>query len=270
MENSNSNNTLMLNVANFDPSQTYQGASALRLSETEQNNLIASFDPLEYELTPQGHIYLPQALSSARLNKVFGVGQWTLLMINTGAQAMANGTKKVFYDGALVVRGCFVSRSVGEATYSEKNAQQSFATALEAAKSDCRQRCCKDIGIANDAWNPTYVRNWRKEHGVRVIVKDDQGRTGIIWRRKDLDPFPNEVGIAPDSPTVPTQQAPAYKDKGLVTAEWKKKVKACGDDMKAFVSLYNDNKATIDGWPQLQQYFSDMRDLIKEKLTQPA
>lgn len=269
MESSNATTTLSLNVAKFDPALTYAGASNLQLKETEMSALSAPFDDLEYELTPQGHIYLPQALSAARLNAVLGIGNWSLLLINTGAQEMANGSVKVFYDGALLIRNCFVSRSAGEATYFKDNSQQSYATALEAAKSDCRQRCCKDIGIANDAWNPTFVRRWRKEHGVRVIVKDDKtNKTTVIWRRKDLDPYPNEIGIAPDAPTVPQKQQQPV-NKGLVTPEWKEKVKAC-EDLKQLTALYNENRPDIDSWPQLQQHFSDRRDFIKTKMMQSA
>ena len=38
---------------------------------------------------------------------------------------------------------------------------------------------------------------------------DNKGRRDIIWRRKDLDPFPNEIGIAPTTPVVPGAAATA-------------------------------------------------------------
>lgn len=208
MENLSQNGTLKLQVANFDPAQVYNGASSLKLTETERKNLAAPFENLEYEITPQGYMYLPQAVSLKRLNDVIGIGEWGLLLIGTGAQKIQGDTIKVFYDGALMIRNCFVSRATGEATYSEKNNGQSYASALEAAKSDCRQRCCKDMGIANDAWNPTFIRRWQKEHAIKVMVIKENKQMAI-WRRKDLDPYPNEVGMAPDKPTVNPPKAPA-------------------------------------------------------------
>lgn len=207
MENSNQQPKENLSVASFDPAATYAGASSLLLSESEMKALTAPFDDLDYEITPQGFIYLPQVLSLQRLNTVIGVGRWGLLLINTGSQQMNPNTIKVFYDGALIIRNCFVSRSAGEATYSTNNGSQSYASALEAAKSDCRQRCCKDLGIASDAWNPSFIRDWQKKYAIRVFVKDDSGKTKVLWRRSDLPPFPNETGLVPSGPVVPEKKA---------------------------------------------------------------
>lgn len=206
-----------LSVATFDPAKTYANASQLQLSESEMKALSAPFEDLEYEITPQGFIYLPQSISLQRLNTVLGVGRWGLILINTGSQQMKEGLIKVFYDGALIIRGCFVSRAAGEASYSQLNNNQSYASALEAAKSDCRQRCCKDLGIANDAWNPTFTRRWQKEHALKVWV-DKNGQKIPIWRRKDLDPFPNEIGIVVSTPHVAGANADAPK-KQTVTDE---------------------------------------------------
>lgn len=207
MENVTTQSKENLQVANFDPAITYANASNLQLSESEAKKIAAPFDELDYEITPAGFIYLPQALSLKRLNDVIGVGRWGLLLINVGQQEIKQGLTKIFYDGALVIRNCFVSRAAGEAAYSLNNANQSYATALEAAKTDCRQRCCKDLGIATDAWNPSYVRAWQKKHAIRVYVLKDNKKE-VIWRRRDLDPFYNEVGIVADKPNVPQQKAP--------------------------------------------------------------
>lgn len=191
---------------NFDPNIVYAGASNLSLTQREMEDLSAQFNELDYEITPQGHLYLPQAVALQRLNKVIGVGRWTLLLINTGSEDMKNNTTKVFYDGALMIRGFFVSRAAGEATYSTNNAQQSYATALESAKTDCRVRCCKDIGVGTDAWLPAFIREWKRKYAVRVNVRFNDGKTATQWRRSDLDPLPGETGIAQFTPTVPTKQ----------------------------------------------------------------
>lgn len=187
-----------MTVAKFDPALTYAGASMLQLSESEAKNLAAPFVDSDYEIRPDGFIYLPQAIALKRLNEVLGIGRWALLNINAWKQELGVNQAKVFYDGALVVRGSFVARSVGEAQYNLDNKNQSWASALESAKSDCRQRCCKDLGIANDAWTPSFVRRWQKDNAVRVFVKRDGAtKNDIVWRRKDVDPFWNEVSEVP-------------------------------------------------------------------------
>jgi len=162
--------------------------------------LSAPFDELEYEIRPDGFIYVPQALTLKRLNSVIGIGRWGLLLINASTEERDADISKVYYDGALMIRNCFVSRSIGESQFSKKNANTSKASALEAAKSDCRQRCCKDLGIATDSWNPSFIRKWQKENAVRVFV-DNNGKKSVAWRRKDVDAFWNETGLVPNTPT---------------------------------------------------------------------
>lgn len=293
-------------VATFDPTLTYKGASSLQLSETEMKNLSAPFDDMEYEITPQGFIYLPQSISLKRMNEVIGIGKWGLLLINVGSQKMKGNVVKIFYDGALLIRNCFVSRAVGEASYSTDNQNQSYATALEAAKTDCRTRCCKDLGIANDAWNPSFTREWQKKYAIRVrVVKD--GKEGIIWRRKDLDPYPNEVGIAPDKPTVPNtgnsaitelpwlnEGTPAYdkelknildgktlskvekeyriskKTKELLvqvlSTEWQKRLNTC-TTKEVLTESWNANSVEINEYPWLKTMFLTRRDQILKPVT---
>lgn len=32
-------------------------------------------------------------------------------------------------------------------------------------------RCCKDLGIASELWDPIFVRNFRKQHMVEAWVE---------------------------------------------------------------------------------------------------
>ncbi|MEO6610709.1 MAG: hypothetical protein ABIT05_01205 [Chitinophagaceae bacterium] len=260
MENSKQQPKENMEVAKFDPATTYGNASNLMLTETEMKALSAPFDDLDFEITPSGFIYIPGVLTLKRLNDVIGIGRWSLLLINNGKDDLGDNKFKVFYDGAMVIRNCFVSRSVGEAQYNATNKNQSWASAFEAAKTDCRQRCSKDLGIASDAWNPTFVRRWQKEHAVKVFV-DNKGSKEVAWRRKDLDPFWNEVGFVTSTPNVPGQQKPQAKP---ITEEWKKKIEACKDKPQ-LTDLYNANLAVIDKWPELKNAFFAARDKMEGK-----
>lgn len=218
MQNLTSQPNQNLAVATFDPAKTYSGASTLQLSESEMKALTAPFADLDYEIKPDGSVYLPQVLSLQRLNSVLGVGRWSLLLINTGSQEINPRLTKVFYDGALIVRNCFVARSAGEASYSHDNQNSSYATALEAAKTDCRTRCCKDLGVASDAWNPSFIRRWRNEYAIKVLCQKD-GKRFALWRRKDLPAFENEIGPVPVTPVVPSAQ-PAQQNNTASELPW--------------------------------------------------
>jgi hypothetical protein len=191
-----------LPVQKFDPATIYHNAGMLNLTPEERKALSAPFDDLNYEIRPDGHIYLPQVFGVQRLNEVVGIGNWSLILLERGSEEVDQDKVRIYYDGALIIRGCFVSRATGENQYSKKNAQQSFGSALEAAKSDCRQRCCKDIGIANDAWNPTFIRDWQNKYAIRVAVIKEMWNNGSMrekivpmWRRKDLPQLDRETGI---------------------------------------------------------------------------
>lgn len=217
MSNTEQKQESNLQVAKFDPVQVYARASELQLSESEMKALCAPFADEEYEIRPDGFIYIPQSITLKRLNDVIGIGKWALTLINNGKDEVSPGQFKVFFDGALIIRSCFVSRAVGESSYSRSNQNSSWASAFEAAKSDCRQRCCKDLGIANDAWNPTFMRRWKKDHAIRVFVKDASGESKVVWRRKDVEPFWNESGEVPNTPTVPGN---SNKENGKQELPW--------------------------------------------------
>jgi len=264
MENSSQQPTENLEVVKFDPAVVYAGASNLMLSESESSKLSAPFEDLDYEIRPDGYIYLPQVHGVMRLNSVIGPGRWGLLQINNGKEDLGGKRWKVFYDGAMVIRNCFVSRSVGEAQYNQTNSNQSWASALESAKTDCRQRCCKDIGIGTDAWNPSFIRRWQKEYAVRVFVEetiDGKKQRKPVWRRKDLEPFWNEIGPVPTSPTVEQKENKPIR---AVPDEWFKKI-VDTDDLKELTALYNENQNEVDGWPELKHVFTMYRNYMDRK-----
>lgn len=54
---------------------------------------------------------------------------------------------------ALYCLGRFVSQAVGEHTFYTK-INLSYGKAVESAKSNALMRCCKDLGIASELWDP--------------------------------------------------------------------------------------------------------------------
>lgn len=97
---------------------------------------------------------------------------------------------------SLLVRS-FVSTARGEQEYFDPNG---VATATEGAKSNALMRCCKDLGIASELWDPRFIRTFRAKHCVEVWVEDAKtGRKRKLWRRKDQPAFEypyKETGVA--------------------------------------------------------------------------
>lgn len=65
---------------------------------------------------------------------------------------------------ALFCLGRFVAQTVGEHTFYSSN-NMVYGKAMEAAKSNALMRCCKDLGVASELWDPQ----------VTVIVQCNQG-----------------------------------------------------------------------------------------------
>jgi hypothetical protein len=55
---------------------------------------------------------------------------------------------------ALFCLGRFVSQAVGEHTFYTK-INLSYGKAVESAKSNALMRCCKDLGVASELWDPS-------------------------------------------------------------------------------------------------------------------
>jgi len=110
-----------------------------------------------------GLFYVPQVEYRRRLNEAFGIGGWALKKI---AVTMQDGGKTrkgdpqtiVFYEAILYAEGRFVAEAIGEARYPHANPQDSYATATEKAKSDALTRCCKDLGMFTELWDPKFLR----------------------------------------------------------------------------------------------------------------
>ncbi len=50
-------------------------------------------------------------------------------------------------------------------------------------------RCCKDLGIASELWDPRYIRQFKKAHAHEVWVEHVvTKKKRQIWVRKDCEP----------------------------------------------------------------------------------
>jgi hypothetical protein len=102
----------------------------------------------------------------------------------------------------------------------------SYATAAESAKSNCLVRCCKDIGIASELWDPSFTRGWLKRNAVEVwcVNRQDTSKRKKFWRKVSapaIDMWPwqeMEEGAQPRAQTRTPREdrtgtpAPVQKD----------------------------------------------------------
>lgn len=230
----------------------YQNASMLKITEEEQKELQKPVPEEDIEIRPDGLIYYPQVFVRDKLNQVLGIGQWALIQHSCTKDPKSN---KLFFDGSLYIRGTFVARAVGEQEYHDSNPMQSWASAYEGAKSDCLVRCCKDIGIGKELWQPKYSREWVKKHAVKVFIKAKDRKTNkeeikTAWRRKDQEPYWNETGIVPDNnkkdnqPQQEAKQEPKKEVENL-TAKYESLFKGKSPD--EIKKAYNDLPAKEKG-----------------------
>jgi hypothetical protein len=163
----------------YDWSRSYYGLSTQAFSSEIADSLLAPLDPLDIEIKPDGLIYLPEIKYRRILNKAFGPGGWGL-----APRSETNvGPKIVSREYALVCQGRLVAIARGEQEYFDPSG---IPTATEGCKSNALMRCCKDLGIASELWDPRFIREFKGQHCIEVFAEHIPTRKKKkLWRRKD-------------------------------------------------------------------------------------
>lgn len=173
----------------------YIGIASAPFAPEAVEVLMQSIPDADIEIRPDGLIYLPEIKYRRILNRAFSPGAWSLLPMDI---TVASSDNMLYYRGALFVFGRFVSEAIGEQQYFANNDRMSYATAAESAKSNCLMRCCKDLGIASELWDPSFVKRWIVEHAVDVWCANvgsggDRGKKRKMWRKRNapkIDMYP--------------------------------------------------------------------------------
>ncbi|KAG0325910.1 hypothetical protein BGZ99_010437 [Dissophora globulifera] len=88
---------------------------------------------------------------------------------------------------ALICRGRFVSTARGEQDYFNPNG---LATASEGCKSNALMRCCKDLGIASELWDPGFIRKFKKQYCEELFYTNSStNKKKKLWKRKDAPDY---------------------------------------------------------------------------------
>ncbi|EDV25505.1 uncharacterized protein TRIADDRAFT_55661 [Trichoplax adhaerens] len=175
----------------------FVGIAASPFPKESADILMAPVKAEDVEVKPDGLLYLPEIRYRRILNQAFGPGGWALMP--RGQPTMINNegelSQLVIREFALYVGGRFVAQSVGEHLHYSKN-ELSTGKALESAKSNALMRCCKDLGVASELWDPTFVYNFKKNHCVEVWCENARNskEKRKLWRLKrqgnDVLPYP--------------------------------------------------------------------------------
>jgi len=149
----------------------FEGAAAAPFPAEAAAVLAAPVDEREVEIRSDGIVYLPGVAYRRILTRAFGAGAWALLP--RGPSRERDGL--VIYHGALFVLGRFVSEAVGEC---QTRGGMSYASSLEGARTDALTRCCKDLGVATELWDPAWREQWLAKYAVKEWRDGKNGERG--------------------------------------------------------------------------------------------
>ncbi|KIW81191.1 mitochondrial genome maintenance protein MGM101 [Fonsecaea pedrosoi CBS 271.37] len=168
-----------------DWTRSFHGLSVEPFSKEAADALQAPLSPEDIEIKPDGIIYLPEIKYRRILNKAFGPGGWGLA---PRSETIVT-EKSVTREYALLAHGRLVSIARGEQDYFTK---EGIPTAVEGCKSNAMMRCCKDLGVASELWDPRFIRKFKAEYTREVFVEHQvtKRKTKIHLRKGDPVPYP--------------------------------------------------------------------------------
>ncbi|KAJ2162379.1 hypothetical protein GGF46_000743 [Coemansia sp. RSA 552] len=159
-------------------STSYQGMATEPFDARISEVLMAPVVESEVEIKPDGLLYLPEIKYRRILNRAFGPGGWGL--VPRGAHSVSGNTLSREY--ALICLGRFISQARGEQDYFDEGG---LATATEGCKSNALVRCCKDLGVASELWDPSFITQFKTKYCVEEWVTHAvRGSKKRMWRLK--------------------------------------------------------------------------------------
>ncbi|KAF7188698.1 Mitochondrial genome maintenance protein [Pseudocercospora fuligena] len=194
------------NEKQIDWTRSFHGLSSTPFTP-EQAQILQ--EPLEYddvEIKPDGIVYLPEIKYRRKLNRAFGPGGWGLAP--RGETIVT--AKVVTREYGLVCGGRLVSIARGEQQYFDPDG---IPTATEGCKSNALMRCCKDLGIASELWDPRFIKKFMSEMGKEIIVEHQvtKKRRKHFMRKDDELRYPfKEIGT-PDAASATGARPPGTK-----------------------------------------------------------
>ncbi|KAK6457838.1 uncharacterized protein RJT20DRAFT_115064 [Scheffersomyces xylosifermentans] len=146
-------------------SDSFHGLGSVPFPREVADILLAPIADEDIEIKPDGLLYLPEIKYRRILNRAFGPGGWGLA---PRTETLIT-PKQLSREYALICHGRLVSVARGEQDYF--GGEEKVTTALEGCKSNALMRCCKDLGIASELWDPSFIRAWKKKYCDEVFAE---------------------------------------------------------------------------------------------------
>ncbi|KAJ4139845.1 hypothetical protein NW768_001190 [Fusarium equiseti] len=160
--------------------KSFYGLGVKPVTVEQSEVLSRPVDVDDVEVKPDGIIYLPEVKYRRRLNEAFGPMGWG--MVHRGEVVV--GQNIVTREYALIVNGRMVSQAQGENNFFSA---EGVPAAIEGAKSNALMRCCKDLGIASELWDPVFIRWFRKNYmEERWVEHATTKKKRTFWYKKGL------------------------------------------------------------------------------------
>ncbi|RYN84106.1 hypothetical protein AA0117_g1461 [Alternaria alternata] len=172
-------------VPAIDWTRSYHGLGSISFTPEQSDTLLAPITQDDVEVKPDGIIYLPEIKYRRILNKAFGPGGWGLA---PRGESIVTG-KLVTREYGLIVQGRLVSIARGEQQYFDPDG---IPTATEGCKSNALMRCCKDLGIASELWDPRFIREFTNKITKEIWVEhvSTKKKRKIVLRKDDSARYP--------------------------------------------------------------------------------
>ncbi|CAI8009253.1 Mitochondrial genome maintenance protein mgm101 homolog [Geodia barretti] len=172
----------------------YFGISTSTFPQRILSVLLHPVNEQDVEIKPDGLIYLPEIKYRRILNQAFGPGGWALMPRGNEGE----GAQLITREYSLYCHGRFISQATGEHTFYSKS-NLSYGKACESAKSNALTRCCKDLGIASELWDPQFVSKWKKQYSEEAWCENVRNKEKKrLWRKAssgETFPYPwKEMG----------------------------------------------------------------------------
>ncbi|RCK56055.1 hypothetical protein Cantr_05263 [Candida viswanathii] len=166
-------------------SDSFHGLGSQPFSKEIVSILLAPVDEKDIEIKPDGLLYLPEIKYRRILNQAFRPGGWGL----APRTETFITPKQISREYGLICHGRLVSIARGEQDYF--GGEDKITTALEGCKSNALMRCCKDLGIASELWDPSFIRIWRKKYCEEIFVEHVTKKTKKkLWKLKSNKEIP--------------------------------------------------------------------------------
>lgn len=164
---------------NIDWSTSWYGLGMKPFSDSIQEKLLQPLEATDIEIKPDGLLYLPEIKYRRILNKAFGAGGWGLVPRSETIVTASLVTREY----GLICNGQLVGVARGEQDYFNENG---IPTATEGCKSNALMRCCKDLGIGSELWDPVFIKKFKETYCIDKFVEHvTTKRKKKIWLRKD-------------------------------------------------------------------------------------